>query len=226
MAGTSPESKPKAICLVSGGLDSAVTVAVAQRDGFNTRFLFVDYGQKTASKERRSATALAEHFQTETPNIVRLPWLKEFGGSGLFRTDVTLNKDNEKFEYVPFRNSLLLAIGVALAEVSGADRVYIGSTGSDRIAPDNSPEFIEAFQRLTRLGTMLKTDIQITAPLIELNKQGVVKLGIDLNVPFEKTWSCHNTSELACGGCSNCRSRLAAFQSLGLRDPLPYATLN
>lgn len=217
-----PESKPLAVCLVSGGLDSAVTAAVAKRDGFDTRFLFVDYGQKTVSKERRSAAALADHFQATSLDIVRLPWLKSFGGSGLFRRDVQLTQANERFEYVPFRNSILLAVATALAEVSNADRVYIGSTGSDRIAPDNSPEFIAAFQQLTRLGTMLKTDIQITAPLVNMNKAQVVQTGTDLNVPFELTWSCHNATRLACDGCSNCRSRQAAFQSLGLTDPLEY----
>ena len=220
----SPELKPLAVCLVSGGLDSAVTVAVAQRDGFDTRFLFVDYGQKTANKERKSATALAEHFEAVSLNVVRLPWLRSFGGSGLFRRDVPLTQANEKFEYVPFRNSILLAVATALAEVSDADRVYIGSTGSDRIAPDNSPEFVLAFQQLVRLGTMLKTDITISAPLIEKNKTQVIQTGVDLGVPFEKTWSCHNTTKLACGGCSNCRSRQTAFQSLGLIDPLKYKT--
>lgn len=217
-----PVENPLAVCLVSGGLDSAVTVAVAQRDNFQTRFLFVDYGQKTVGKESRSTAALADHFQAASFDVVRLPWLRRFGGSGLFRKDVELNASNEKFEYVPFRNSLLLAVGVALAEVLGAARVYIGSTGSDRIAPDNSPEFIAAFQELTKLGTMLKTDIAITAPLIKMNKAQVVQTGVALSVPFEKTWSCHNSVRLACGGCSNCRSRQAAFQSLGLTDPLRY----
>lgn len=216
------ESKPLAVCLVSGGLDSAVTVAIAQRDGFNTRFLFVDYGQKTVTKERSTSRALANHFGVATPDIVRLPWLRQFGGSGLFRRDIELKQSNERFEYVPFRNSLLLAVGVALAEVSGADRVYIGSTGSDRITPDNSPAFIAAFQQLAILGTMLKTDIQITAPLINMNKAQVIQTGANLKVPFELTWSCHNATKLACGGCSNCRSRQAAFQSLGLTDPLRY----
>lgn len=217
-----PESKPLAICLISGGLDSAVTAAVAIQDGFATRFLFIDYRQKTIGKERKNATALAEHFAAVSLDVVRLPWLKSFGGSGLFRRDVQLTQANERFEYVPFRNSIFLAVATALAEVSDAERVYIGSTGSDRICPDNSPEFIKIFQQLTRLGTMLKTDIQITAPLISMNKIQVVKTGIDLNVPFELTWSCHNATKVACGGCSNCRSRQAAFQSLGLTDPLKY----
>lgn len=217
-----PESKQLAICLVSGGLDSAVTAAIAIKDGFATRFLFVDYGQKTTSKERRSAIALAEHFAAVSLDIVRLPWLKSFGGSGLFRRDVELTQVNERFEYVPFRNSILLAVATALAEVSNAERVYIGSTGSDRICPDNSPEFIETFQQLTRLGTLLKTDIQIIAPLINMTKPQVIQIGTDLSVPFELTWSCHNATKLTCGGCSNCRSRQAAFQSLGLTDPLRY----
>lgn len=217
-----PESKPLAVCLVSGGLDSAVTAAVAIGDGFATRFLFVDYGQKTGSKERRSATALAKHFAAVQLDLVRLPWLKTFGGSGLFRSDVSLDESNSQFEYVPFRNSILLAVATALAEVSDADRVYIGSTGSDRICPDNSPEFIAAFQKLAKVGTMINTGIKITAPLIELNKQQVVQLGTNLNVPFELTWSCHNVTQHACGNCSNCLSRKAAFQSLGLTDPIKY----
>ncbi len=219
------ESKQSAICLVSGGLDSAVTAAIAKQDGFAVRFLFVDYGQKTNHKERKSSAALAEHYEAAQLDIVRLPWLKSFGGSGLFRKDVQLDKSNEKFEYVPFRNSILLAVATALAEVSDADRVYIGSTGSDRIAPDNSPEFIETFQQLAKLGTMIKTDIQIAAPLINMSKEQVVQTGVDLSVPFELTWSCHNATQLACGGCSNCRSRQAAFQSLGLVDPIKYATV-
>lgn len=216
------ETKPLAICLISGGLDSAVTAAIAKEDGFANRFLFVDYGQKTNGKEKKSAAALARHFKAVAMDVVKLPWLKSFGGSGLFRKDVQLDESNETFEYVPFRNSILLAVATALAEVSDADRVYIGSTGSDRIAPDNSPEFIEAFQQLTKLGTMIKTDIQITAPLIDMNKEQVIQKGVNLNVPFELTWSCHNATQLACGGCSNCRSRQAAFQSLGLVDPLRY----
>lgn len=221
---TSDREPRGAVCLMSGGLDSAVTAAVAIRGGFIPKFLFVDYGQKTRVRERQSAQELATHFGSPELRVVRLPWLRSFGKSGLFRDDVNLDETNFRLEYVPFRNSILLAIATALAEVTDADRVYIGSTGSDRICPDNSPEFIEAFQGVVRLGTMLKTDIQVTAPLVEMDKVGVVKLGSELGVPFEKTWSCHNGKKLACAHCSNCRSRLVAFDRLGLKDPLRYSS--
>lgn len=213
-----------AVCLMSGGLDSAVTAAFAQRDGFKTEFLFVDYGQKTSTREARSARSLAFHYGAEALRVVKLPWLKDFGQShsGLFDRNVELTPTNSQFEYVPFRNTILLSVATALAEVSGADRVYIGSTGSDRICPDNSPEYLEAFQQVMGLGTMIKRDIQLTAPLSAMDKKQVVETGLDLNVPFEKSWSCHNATRVACGNCSNCVGRVAAFQSLGVKDPLPY----
>lgn len=216
------EIQGRAVCLMSGGLDSAVTAAVARRDGFQSRFLFVDYGQKTNQRERQSAQAVASHYGTDPLQVVELPWLRSFGKSGLFDTGTELNKDNSKFEYVPFRNSILLSVATALAEVTDADRVYIGSTGSDRICPDNSPEFLEAFQSLMSLGTMLKRDIKLEAPLSAMDKREVVKTGLDLEVPFEKTWSCHNATGLACGNCSNCVARVAAFTSLNATDPLRY----
>ena len=126
-------------------------------------------------------------------------------------------------EYVPNRNAILETQAIAYAEYLKAGVVCVGSTGEDNICPDNSPKFINTMQQLINEGTLLKPAIQIVAPLILTDKRGVVAEGIRLGVPFELTWSCHNRTNLACGSCSNCKSRLEAFRLNGVKDPIKYA---
>lgn len=212
----------RAVCLVSGGLDSAVAVAIAKAEGYDLYFLTVDYGQVTSTKELNCAEKLAEFYQIKELQIIKLDWLRRIGGSALLDPNVKLTPENEALEYVPFRNTVLLSIGVAWAEVLRAGAVFIGSTGGDRICPDNSPDYIEAMQQVIRLGTKLKTDIALRAPLLQGTKKEAVMRGFELKVPFELTWSCQNCEDVACGECSNCRARLQAFAANGLQDPVPY----
>jgi len=220
--GPEVERNKRAVCLISGGLDSAVATAVAKSRGFDLYFLFVDYGQKTLERERDCVAKLAEHYKPTEVRSLNMRWLKDIGQSALFDPETPLNEGNFLLEYVPFRNTILLSAATAWAEVLGADAIFVGSSGGDHICPDNSPAFIRAFQEVAIQGTLLKKDIKIEAPLMETDKRGTVILGEELGVPFELTWSCHNNTEAACGHCSNCVARRDAFDSFHTADPIPY----
>lgn len=212
----------KAICTVSGGLDSSVSVAIAKNEGYELYFLFFRYGQKTQEKEESCVRQLTKFFKPKKLLIINLPWIKKLGGSALFDRNIPLDEKNFRKEYVPFRNSIFWAAATAWAEVIGADRIFIGSTGGDHICPDNSPKFISAFQKIMSIGTMFKKNILLTAPLSRKDKTGAVKIGLKLGVPFHSTWSCHNNTDEACGHCSNCKARIKAFKLNGTDDPIKY----
>lgn len=212
----------RAICLISGGLDSAVAAAVAKSKGYELHFLFLEYGQKNFKKEKKSINNLVIFFKPKKVWKIKLPWVKKFGGSGLFDKNIILDEKNFRLEYVPFRNSIFLSVATALAEVTGAEAIFIGSSGGDHISPDNSPEYIKSFQKVIEEGTMLKKGIKINAPLIMTDKTGAVKIGTKLKVPFKLTWSCHGYKKLACGHCSNCLSRIEAFRKNKMTDPNKY----
>lgn len=217
-----PERNKLAVCLVSGGLDSAVAAGVAKSRGYDLYFLFADYGQKTLVKEDECVDALSNFYKPKEVKKLDLTWLRELGGSALFDPGTKLDESNFLLEYVPFRNTVLLTAATAWAEVIGADSVFIGSSGGDHICPDNSPEFLDAFQEVMARGTLLKRDIKLEAPLRETDKKGAVEMGTDLEIPFELTWSCHNNTDAACGHCSNCLSRLDAFKETDRTDPILY----
>ncbi len=216
-------SQKKAVCLMSGGLDSAVVAALAQAEGFELHLLAASYGQKAHRKELACVHKLAEYYRVAQLEVIDLSWLGRFGASGLTDGATYLSAENAKLEYVPFRNTVLLSIAVAWAEALGAEQVMIGSIGGPWLTPDNRPEYFAAMQEVVRLGTQLKTDIQIRVPFGHSKKVEVVVKGIELCVPFEITWSCHNREDIACGECSNCLDRLGAFQQLHVEDPLLYA---
>lgn len=219
---TQPETLT-ATGLISGGLDSTVVAAFMSANYATNHYVFCDYGQKTLIRERRAFEELCEFFEPTSAQVVDMRWMQRIGQSALFETETTLTDANRKREYVPFRNANLLGVAVAMAETIEADAVLIGSTGGDTTCPDNSPAFLQAFQQVVNEGTMTDQHIAVVAPLIDLDKKGVIQLGLALDAPFERSWSCHNNSnDMACGGCSNCASRREAFTELGLVDPLAY----
>lgn len=207
-----------AVCTISGGLDSAVAAAIMNKKGFKLYFIFFDWGQKTYKKELSCALLLAKYYQAELKQA-EVPILKQLPGISLTRDETLTVAINE---YVPNRNAILESQAIAYAEYLKAGALCIGSTGGDHICPDNSPDFVAAMQRLIDEGTILKPSIQIEAPLMFTDKTGAVKLGIELKVPFEITWSCHNNNNMACGHCSNCEARIEAFQINGIKDPIKY----
>jgi 7-cyano-7-deazaguanine synthase len=217
-----------AICLVSGGMDSCVTVAIAAEEPEQLAFLHVSYGQRTEARERRAFAEIADHYGVKQRLVVSLEHLAKIGGSSL--TDRNLAVSSADLcdrgiptSYVPFRNAHLLSIATSWAEVIGAGYVYIGAVAEDFSGyPDCRPEFYEAFQEVITLGTKPETRIEIRTPVIAMKKSQIVELGQKLKAPFELTWSCYAESEKACGNCDSCALRLRAFRAAGVTDPIPY----
>jgi len=220
---------PLAVCLVSGGMDSCVTAAIAREENAELAFLHVSYGQRTEARERRAFLELAEHFHVAKRLAVSIEYLKAIGGSsltdpGIPVTEANLTSREIPTSYVPFRNSHLLAIATSWAETIGAQRIYIGAVAEDSSGyPDCRPAFYEAFQRAIDAGTRPETRVEIVTPVINLRKAEIVRRGLDLSAPLELTWSCYRAEDRACGRCDSCALRLLAFQEAAVTDPIAYA---
>lgn len=218
-----------AVVCVSGGMDSAVTAALAGRE-HRLAFLHGNYGQRTEARELAAFHALADHFAAERRLVVDFSGLRQIGGSSL--TDAAIPvREGEPVDgvvptsYVPFRNAHLLSAAVSWAEVIGARAVFVGAVWEDSSGyPDCRPEFYRAFEEAVRLGTRPETSIRIETPVIGMSKAEIVRQGLAVGVPFEKTWSCYQAEAEACGACESCRLRLRGFREAGARDPVPYRT--
>jgi len=218
-----------AVVCVSGGMDSAVTAAIAAAS-HRLAFLHANYGQRTEARELACFHALADHFGAERRLVVDFSALRQIGGSSLTDRAVPV-REGEPVEgvvptsYVPFRNAHLLAAAVSWGEVIGAGAVFVGAVWEDSSGyPDCRPEFYRAFEEAVRLGTRPDTRIRIETPVISLSKAEIVRRGLALGVPFDRTWSCYQAEERACGACESCRLRLRAFAAAGVADPIPYRT--
>src|SRR2546423_7017566 len=218
-----------AICLVSGGMDSCVTAAIARAENDELGFLHISYGQRTEAREKRAFSDLADHFGVSKPLVASIEYLKLIGGSSLTDERIQVAEANlaareVPTSYVPFRNSHLLAIATSWAEVTGAGSIYIGAVAEDSSGyPDCRPEFYEAFQKTIDAGTKPDTHIEIRTPIINLRKSEIIKRGLELAAPLELTWSCYVSEDVACGRCDSCALRLRAFADAGLPDPIRYA---
>jgi 7-cyano-7-deazaguanine synthase len=217
-----------AVCLLSGGMDSAVAAAIASSEGYAVHGLFIDYGQRTLTKELDCAKKLASALNLKSLKILDLKFLKEIGGSALtdekikVPTNVDLDdKETIRCTYVPFRNTILWSLATAFAEVVNADAIFNGSN-PECVHPDNTVEYLSAMQTVVYLGTNKTTYIKLRTPIQDMDKSDIVNKGRELNVPFELTWSCYNNTESACGVCESCERRLAGFKALGLTDNIPY----
>lgn len=221
------KTKPTAVVLASGGLDSCVAAAVA-RQQYKLAFCHGNYGQRTVHKELAACRAQAAFYGVDRILEADLSFLGQIGGSSL--TDFREAVPNGEAEppgipstYVPFRNSLLLATATAWAEVIGATAIFIGANYLDNPGyPDCRAAYFEAFNRVIALGTRPETRIEIKTPLIQLDKAGIVRLGLELKAPLELTWSCYQSEDQACGRCSSCVLRLKGFAVNGVADPIPY----
>jgi 7-cyano-7-deazaguanine synthase len=216
-----------AVVLASGGLDSCVAAAVARQE-YDLAFCHANYGQRTVDRELRAFRAQAAFFGVDRLLEADLTFLGQIGGSSL--TDLHQAVPTEAEEspgipttYVPFRNSLFLATATAWAEVIGAQAIFIGANVLDNPGyPDCRPAYFEAFNRLIDVGTRPDTKIEIKTPLIDLDKAGIVRLGLELAAPLSLTWSCYVDDDQACGQCSSCVLRLKGFAANGVPDPIPY----
>jgi len=224
----------RAVCLVSGGLDSAVCLAFARREGYECYALSFDYGQRHRS-ELDAARRVTESLGAARHIIVPID-LRVFGGSAL-TSDIAVPKSRTAEDmgegipvtYVPARNTIFLSFALAWAEVLGAADIFIGVNAIDYSGyPDCRPEFIEAFERMANLATKAgvegETMLRVQTPLIRLSKAGIIRLGRELGVDFSLTRSCYDPDAQgrACGECDSCQLRLRGFAEAGLADPIEY----
>lgn len=222
------EKSTIAICLVSGGMDSCVTAAIAAGQGDHLAFLHISYGQRTEARERQAFKDIADHYGVKKRLDVSIEYLAKIGGSSLTDERIAVSEaDLESKEiptsYVPFRNANMLSIATSWAEVLGAGAIYIGAVAEDSSGyPDCRPEFYSAFQQTINTGTKPDTHIEIRTPIIELSKAEIVGKGIELNAPLHLTWSCYRSEDLACGTCDSCALRLRGFEQAGVKDPITY----
>jgi 7-cyano-7-deazaguanine synthase len=224
--------RSKAVVLLSGGMDSCVTAAIAA-ESHQLALLHASYGQRTERRERRAFDAIADHYGVGDRLTVRLGHFSQIGGSALTDSRIAVPERESAAElrdahgipvtYVPFRNAHFLSVAVSWAEVLGACSIYIGAVAEDSSGyPDCRPEYYRVFQELIRAGTRPETHIEIVTPVIGLRKSGIIRRGIELGAPLGLTWSCYQSEDAACGICDSCLLRLRAFAEAGSGDPIPY----
>ena len=219
----------RAVVLLSGGMDSATAAAEAIDRGYELYALHTSYGQNTEAKEYECARRLADEFDAASFLRVETEHLARIGSSSLTDEeidvdDADLDSDEIPTSYVPFRNANLLSMAVSYAEANECGAVFIGAHTEDFAGyPDCRPEFFEAFQQVIDVGTKPGTEISLEAPFVEWSKADIAERGLELDVPYEHTWSCYRDEEPACGTCDSCAIRLEAFRAAGVRDPIEYA---
>ena len=211
-------------------MDSCVTTAIANQT-HRLALLHASYGQRTEQRERRAFEEIADFFAARERLVVRFDAFAQIGGSALTDQRIAVPESGEALKqdagipitYVPFRNAHFLSAAVSWAEVIGADAIYIGAVAEDSSGyPDCRPEYYRAFEALIREGTRPETRIEIVTPVIAMRKSEIVQRGQELGAPLDRTWSCYQSDEEACGACDSCRLRLRAFSEAGLRDPIAY----
>ncbi len=233
----SPGAAQRAVCLVSGGMDSAVSLAEARAAGFETYALTVRYGQRHVC-ELEAAARVARALGAVEQRVVAVD-LRALGGSAL-TADIAVPKDRASHDigrgvpttYVPARNTIFLSIALGYAEIVGASAIYLGINAVDYSGyPDCRPEFLRAFEQLAALATAAGTErgvrLELRAPLALLSKREIVLRGRELGLDFALTHSCYDPLErdgrwFSCGRCDACKLRLEGFRAAGLRDPIEY----
>lgn len=218
----------RAVVLLSGGMDSAVTLALTRQQGYIVAALHLNYGQRTEERELRAFHDICDFYGINDRLVVDVGYLAAIGTSSL--TDPAIEVESANLtrqgiptSYVPFRNGNILAIATSWAEAIGACAIAIGAVEADSSGyPDCRIEFFRAFEQAIALGTKPETHISILTPVIHLSKEEIVRVGVALNVPFHLTWSCYKRSDIACGECDSCALRLRGFQRAGISDPIPY----
>ena len=226
--------KNNAVVLLSGGLDSTTTLAIAQKEGFEVYALSFDYGQRHRVELDR-AREIAQKFAVIDHQIMTIN-LRQFGGSALTDSiDVPMHRDEKEMSaeipitYVPARNTIFLSFCLAYAEVKNAQNIFLGVNAVDYSGyPDCRPEFIAAFEKLANLATKAgvegKEKLKIHTPLIQLTKAEIILKGLELGVDYSLTHSCYNPSDdgASCGSCDSCLLRLKGFNDAGFEDPIVY----
>jgi 7-cyano-7-deazaguanine synthase len=220
-------SRELAIVLMSGGMDSCVSAAIAALN-YDIAALHLNYGQRTEQRELRAFEEIADFLHAKDQLVVEVEHLAVIGGSSLTDSSIEvasadLHRKDIPTSYVPFRNANFLSIAVSWAEVIGATKIFIGAVEEDSSGyPDCRKSFYDAFNKVIREGTKPETSIEIITPLIDMTKAQIVKRGVEIGAPLQLTWSCYKSEDIACGECDSCALRLRGFAQAGVEDPIPY----
>lgn len=220
----------KAICILSGGMDSTLASYIAKNDGYEIIAVHFNYGQRTQDRELKAFRDICNDLGILEKYEIDIPFFTQIGASAL--TDKTIDVPTGGIEagvpitYVPFRNGIFLSITAAIAEKEGATAMYIGVVQEDSSGyPDCTDLFIDKMTKAINQGTKEETKIEILTPLVHLSKAQIVQEAVKLNVPLEHTWSCYKEEAEACGVCDSCRLRLNGFKIAGVKDPISYKAL-
>ena len=226
----SSKSTRKAICILSGGMDSTLASYIAKNDGYEIIAVHFNYGQRTQDRELKAFRDICDDLEILEKYEIDIPFFTQIGASAL--TDKTIDVPTGGVEagvpitYVPFRNGIFLSITAAIAEKEGATAMYIGVVHEDSSGyPDCTDEFIADMKKAINQGTKKDTHIDILTPLVHLSKAQIVQEAMKLNVPLEHTWSCYKEEDEACGICDSCRLRLNGFKLANQIDPIKYKAL-
>jgi len=217
----------RCVCIISGGMDSALSAKIAQNEGYEIIALHFNYGQRTERKEVECFRKVATSVNAIDRYEIDLPFFEQIGASAL--TDKSIEVPTGGLEegvpvtYVPFRNGIFLSIAAAIAEKHSAKALFIGVVEEDSSGyPDCRQSYIEQMQKAIHLGTKEETQLEIRMPLVSLKKSQIVQTSLELDVPLEDTWSCYKEEDKACGVCDSCRLRLKGFEEAGVVDPIIY----
>ncbi|EAI1388043.1 7-cyano-7-deazaguanine synthase QueC [Campylobacter jejuni] len=219
----------KALCIISGGMDSTLCAYLAKKEGYEIIALHFDYEQRTQEKEKECFKQICKALKVEKSYILDVSFIKDIGGNALTDKSIDIPKnelcisDVPPITYVPFRNGIFLSIAGSLAEKENCESVFIGVVEEDGSGyPDCTDEFIQKAQEFINEGTSKNFKVCIKTPLVRLNKAKIVELALKENVPLELTWSCYESEDEACGECDSCLLRLRGFERAGFKDKIKY----
>ena len=226
----SNKSIKKAVCILSGGMDSTLASYIAKNEGYEIIAVHFNYGQRTEKKELEAFRNVCEDLQIKEKYEIDIPFFTQIGASALTDTsiDVPTNgiESGVPITYVPFRNGIFLSIATAIAEKEEAQALFIGVVEEDSSGyPDCTDSFIDKMTSAINEGTKETTKVSIQTPLVHLMKEDIVKKSLELNVPLHHTWSCYKEEDEACGICDSCRLRLNGFEKAGTTDPIKYKAI-
>jgi 7-cyano-7-deazaguanine synthase len=220
----------KAVCVLSGGMDSTLSSYLAAQDGYEIIAVHFNYGQRTEHKELECFRNICIELDVKEKYEINIPFFTQIGASAL--TDNTIDVPIGGIEagvpitYVPFRNGIFLSIATAIAEKHGATAIYIGVVQEDSSGyPDCTDTFIDKMENAMNQGTKEETKLTIITPLVHMTKEEIVKKALEMDVPLHYTWSCYKNEKEACGLCDSCRLRLKGFEKAGVTDKIPYVNL-
>jgi len=208
------------VALISGGIDSIVAALLAGTE--NTLPIFVDYGQNSRKRERECAEILAKRYFEHELIRIDMRWYKKFVSPPLCDGKNALSGHDRDIAYAPFRNSLFIMVASAIAEANECRQIVVGSHFLDTVYPDNSPEYVEAMNRLLDIAGKSQMTIRLVAPVMDMKKVDIIRAGQGLGVPFEHTWSCYSSNKMPCETCLNCNDRRKAFDEAGTVNPSEF----